>query len=254
MVMLGLGCIGIGRKWGVVETAIPSEEDVFKFLQGAYDLGIRFFDTAPAYGSSEERLGKWLQQLSAEQLQSLTISTKVGEFWNFETHKPYRVYEYNNLVKSIDRSFQLLPKIDILLIHGFTSEVMNNHFDDIKRAFEYAKSKGIKRCGVSLSDELIAERAIKESSIEVIQLPHNILMPYKTSILQSIQNADKLLVVNRPFGMGKVALDGGLEAKLQAYKFILMEVKQGIVLTGTKSLDHLRENIELFNKAKENKN
>jgi aryl-alcohol dehydrogenase-like predicted oxidoreductase len=39
-----------------------SEADAFRILDAAYSLGIRAFDTAEAYGSSAERLRKWIDE------------------------------------------------------------------------------------------------------------------------------------------------------------------------------------------------
>ena len=63
---LGCGLIAIGRPWGTT-AEVPSEAEAIDFLQFAYDSGIRFFDTAPSYGLSEERLGHFLDLLTPQQ-------------------------------------------------------------------------------------------------------------------------------------------------------------------------------------------
>ena len=55
---LGSGLIGIGRIWGAKITSVPSEKKASNFLDFAKKTGIFYFDTAPSYGKSEERLGK----------------------------------------------------------------------------------------------------------------------------------------------------------------------------------------------------
>ncbi len=64
MLQLGLGLIGIGRPWGNKQT-IPAEDASIALIHGAIEQGITFFDTAPAYGESEEILGKPLRGLSS---------------------------------------------------------------------------------------------------------------------------------------------------------------------------------------------
>src|SRR3954453_9429968 len=91
---LGLGLISIGRPWGFVKAELPSDEDLHAFLDGAIRIGIRFFDTAPSYGVSEERFGKFIRQLEQITTQNLTIVTKFGEHWEQESDRLYVDHSY----------------------------------------------------------------------------------------------------------------------------------------------------------------
>ncbi|WP_267615251.1 aldo/keto reductase [Gordonia bronchialis] len=54
--VIGLGTWQLGADWGDVH-----EDDALGVLQAAYDEGVRFFDTADAYGDgrSEELIGRF---------------------------------------------------------------------------------------------------------------------------------------------------------------------------------------------------
>jgi len=56
---LGYGSMGLRgpRTWGV---RVVSDEDADRFLNAVLDAGINFVDTAPDYGISEERIGRYL--------------------------------------------------------------------------------------------------------------------------------------------------------------------------------------------------
>lgn len=54
---IGLGCAQLGMKYGNMADEM-SEAEALAIVKTAYNLGIRFFDTARAYGKSEERLAK----------------------------------------------------------------------------------------------------------------------------------------------------------------------------------------------------
>ena len=76
---LGLGTVKIGRNEQVKYPQgfeIPEDADVRELLAQAWDLGINFIDTAPAYGSSERRLGQLLPHAD-----DWVIMTKVGEIF-----------------------------------------------------------------------------------------------------------------------------------------------------------------------------
>lgn len=254
MVQLGLGLIGIGREWGVTNTIIPVEKDVFELLDEAYNLGIRYFNTAPAYGYSEERFGKWYKNLPSDQQKTLIIATKFGEFWNFETNTGYKNYSYQNLKKSIDRSLELLGKINIIQVHGFTKDVWEKNTDDLNNAFDYVKSIGINEIGASLSNPDGAEIVMKHAIFKVLQFPHNIANPYDKNIIENSLANNKSLVINRPFAMGQIAQEDANYEKLKAYSFIVDTIKEGVILTGTKSIKHLKENVALFKQACEKLN
>lgn len=68
---IGLGCWQLGNDFGEVEDA-----QAVQALETALEMGINFFDTADVYGGglSEERIGRWLKNLSAKPL----VATKVG--------------------------------------------------------------------------------------------------------------------------------------------------------------------------------
>ncbi len=65
---LGFGCVGLSVK--------PSVKQALRLLDCAYEQGIRFFDTAPLYGSgySELVLGKFIRDKRAQ----LEITSKFG--------------------------------------------------------------------------------------------------------------------------------------------------------------------------------
>ena len=75
---LGFGAFKIGRNQGVKYQhgyELPDESEVGELLAAVLGLGISYIDTAPAYGLSEERLGRVLANHAAGPV----ISTKVGE-------------------------------------------------------------------------------------------------------------------------------------------------------------------------------
>lgn len=242
-ITLGCGLIGIGRKWGYVDSPIPSEEDVLQFLSFAFENGIRYFDTAPSYGLSEERLGKFLQTLSSQERQSLMISTKFGEHWDKGKNDAYVDHSYDALVKSLEQSQSLLGKIDLLYLHKAHLQALQS--DDVKKAFDYAKRLRITRFGASISDLDSAEYVLSQDLYSVLQFPYNSANILFAEIIDRVRKRGKIVVINRPFNMGQHA-----ESKEDAFKFILQKQFNGYILTGTKSPKHLQENLETFNKVK----
>ena len=66
--------------------------------------------------------------------------------------------------------------------------------------------------------------------------------------LERAAQADKTIIVNRPFGMGSLLEESGPE---ECFRTILDREYDGhlIVLTGTANPDHLAENVSAFNQV-----
>ena len=248
-VQLGLGLIGIGKPWGHVPRPVPLDSEARKLLAGAVELGIRYFDTAPSYGDgvSEARLGDFLRSLTPAERNRLTIATKMGEHWNTARGEPFADHSYDALRRSLDASIERLGRIDILQLHKTTPAALAS--DGVARGWEYARSLGIKRLGPSLSDLESARIALHDGRYSVMQLPFNQENATFGPALEKARDAGMWVAVNRPFAMGAMVHVG--VDKTSAFRFILARRFAGVVLTGTTTIDHLRENVEAFAAARE---
>src|SRR6185369_15993459 len=124
---LGLG----GAPLGNLFTAV-AETTAVELIRHAAAQGIRYFDTAPHYGSglSERRIGTALRELPRS---SYLISTKVGRLLVSDAGAPRDQhgyvdvlpyvqrwdYSYDGTLRSIDESLQRLglERIDYVYIH-----------------------------------------------------------------------------------------------------------------------------------------
>ncbi len=110
----------------------PSDADLRVLLQGAWDAGMRYFDTAPFYGSglSERRIGDFLRDKPRD---DYVLSTKAGRLltpdreWAMQRFgearampfRPVFDFSYDGIMRSYEQSLQRLglERIDILLLH-----------------------------------------------------------------------------------------------------------------------------------------
>jgi aryl-alcohol dehydrogenase-like predicted oxidoreductase len=252
-VELGLGLIAIGRPWGFVKTPLPSDAESKNFLTEAVQLGVRFFDTAPSYGLSERRLGAFLKTLPASELRQLTIATKFGEHWDEDSNQLYVDHSYDALSRSFDRSMQVLGKIDILQVHKTEAWVLRER--GVRDALTRAASSGVRQFGASVKDVESAQVALTDDLFSWVQLPFNRSNASLEKAFKLANLARKRIIVNRPFGMGELLYQNGValgrpEQIRGAFEAILKRDFSGIVLTGTRSVEHLRENIEAFHRAR----
>ncbi len=123
---LGFGAAPIGNLY----TTVPDSQ-AFAAVERAWDLGVRYFDTAPfyGYGLSEERLGR---VLSGRERDSFVLSTKVGRRIDdapqtepsadgFAVQGRRATFDYSRegIQRSVEASLTRLntDHIDILLLH-----------------------------------------------------------------------------------------------------------------------------------------
>ncbi|CAM3787340.1 aldo/keto reductase [Parendozoicomonas haliclonae] len=119
---VGFGTVKLGRNEQVkYPTAfeIPDDKKALELLALARDLGINLLDTAPAYGTSEERLGGLIKG----QRDQWIICTKVGE--EFENGESRFDFTPEHIRKSIERSLQRLKTdyLDMVLVHSDGNDV-----------------------------------------------------------------------------------------------------------------------------------
>jgi aryl-alcohol dehydrogenase-like predicted oxidoreductase len=249
---LGCGLIRIGRVWGVDNKPVPSESEVQEFLEGAFELGIRFFDTAPAYGLSEPRLGSFLKNLTTQQRNEVTVATKFGEHWNAEKQEPFIEHTHSALLSSLEHSLDSLGKIEVLQLHKASISLLES--DDIDLAFISALKLGISSLGASISDVDTGLKACSDKRLTYIQLPYNEERTELIPVIEQAITSNKKVLFNRPFAMGAIAKQSINENEtkkrmIAAYKRIIDLNCPGVILTGTASSEHLRQNINNFESA-----
>ncbi|WP_460716930.1 aldo/keto reductase [Microbispora hainanensis] len=123
----GLGTAPLGGLFTPV-----SEQQAEHTLAAAWQAGIRYFDTAPHYGSglAEQRLGRFLRGLPAQDAAQAVVSTKIGrvlvpgrgEEEGFPGRTGFvrvRDYSRDGVLRSLDDSLKRtgLDHFDLVFIH-----------------------------------------------------------------------------------------------------------------------------------------
>jgi len=120
---LGYGSMGLRgpRTWGV---RVVSDEDADRFLNAVLDAGINFIDTAPDYGVSEERIGRYLNSRRAE----FYLATKCGcdPIQHEDRLEVRHVWTRDVIQRNIETSLRRLRTdyVDVLQFHGGDAETL----------------------------------------------------------------------------------------------------------------------------------
>jgi aryl-alcohol dehydrogenase-like predicted oxidoreductase len=113
---IALGTVELGLPYGFGldgETAQPTFEQAARLVHAALDCGVRFIDTARAYGDSEDILGRCLEGRRSE----VILATKVGPLHLEECSD---VEIASSITASVERSLRALrtDRLDWLMLHS----------------------------------------------------------------------------------------------------------------------------------------
>ena len=140
--LLGLGTVKFGRTAKVSYARpyhLPSDAQVADLLALAKSLGVTLLDTAPAYGSSEQRIGEAIAGARTDWL----LCTKTGE--EFDGVRSRYDFSENHTLRSVERSLRRLRTdfLDIVLVHTDGRQVA-----DIEKAGAFRALRRLQREGV----------------------------------------------------------------------------------------------------------
>jgi aryl-alcohol dehydrogenase-like predicted oxidoreductase len=239
----GLGTVKFGRNQKIHYPSsfeLPSDQDILGLLDVAKECGINLLDTAPAYGTSEERLGKLLKK----QRHDWVICSKAGEeFINGESH-----YDFSPafLQKSIERSLRRLNTdfLDILLIHsnGEDKKIIEN--DGALEVLKTFKKAGLIRAlGISTKTIEGGILAIDQSA-DVVMVTYNPVNHDEKPVIDYAHKNNKAIFVKKAFASGHLQKIVGDDPIESALRFILKEIGVTSIILGTLNKAHLMHNVE----------
>ena len=232
---IGFGAFKIGRNTGAKYPsgyALPTDQEVDHLLNGVLDMGINYIDTAPAYGSSEERIGRAL----AHRRDEFVLSTKVGE--TFDDGRSTFDYSAAGIRASVTRSLARLrtDHLDLVFIHsdGRDLEILNS--TDAVQTLVGLRDEGLVRA-IGLSGKTVegAEAALGWS--DALMVEYHLDNPTHAAVIEMAAQAGVGVVVKKGLASGR--LDPAA-----AIRFVLGNASVGSLVIGGLSLEHLRENVQ----------
>ncbi len=235
--VFGFGSAHLGELYAKVDEAVSQAT-----LSGAWDAGVRYYDTAPWYGRglSEHRIGGFLR---AQPRDDFKITTKVGRTlkrpadpksfdrgpWvgglNFEVHFDY---SYAGIMRSYEQALQrlALDTVDALVIHDLDPafhdpETLAAHENDListgMKALEELKAAGeIQAVGMGINQkESLADLAQKvDLDFALVAMPYTLID--QDSLHAGMADCLKKgvsVIIGAPFASGILATGSGGDSK-----------------------------------------
>jgi D-threo-aldose 1-dehydrogenase len=223
---LGFGGAPLGNMFEAID-----DDTAEAALVAAWDSGVRYFDTAPHYGSglSEHRFGNVLRRYQRE---DFVLSTKVGRLLRPDSSRPenapfvdglpFRVetdYSYDATMRSVEDSYQRLglAQIDIAFVHDLAADHLGDAWEEqfevartgAFRALTRLRDEGVIKgwgLGVNLSEPCI--RALEQADPDVFLLAgrYSLLnQPALDRLFPMCEQRGVHVVVGGPYNSGLLA-------------------------------------------------
>jgi len=279
--MLGLGTAALGRPQYInIRNTQNSNLNLeafrrksFDVIEQAYQLGIRYFDTAPGYGVAEDLLLEWLNTKNDSSIQ---IATKFGYTYvaNFDKNAKIHEVKEHSLSKlneqwNVSKAF--LPHLKVYQIHSATLEsgVLDN--EAVLNQLAFLKNEhNIKIAMTSTGDNQleVINKALNVSIegkqlFDGFQVTYNILDQSLEAITNELANQDKTIIIKEALANGRVFRNTNYKHYIELYmalenlatkynvntdaialKFCSQNIKNSIVLIGASNIEHLKSNLK----------
>jgi aryl-alcohol dehydrogenase-like predicted oxidoreductase len=163
---LALGTAQLGMKYGVAnQIGYLNSEQALELIHTAWMHGISKFDTAQAYGKSEEVLGACLRQLDIK-------NPKI-----YSKYSPNVDHTDANLLsKLLDSSLEILGVETLAGLTLHREELLSLWNKSLGGILNGFKQDGrIQSIGISVYSTDLAIEALKKKDIDYIQIPTNVL-------------------------------------------------------------------------------
>jgi len=240
--IIGLGTVKFGRNQGVKYPSafdLPSDTEMAHLLDHAKQLGVNFLDTAPAYGTSEERLGRWLKQTGGRA--DWVIASKFGE--TFVDGVSLFDFSREAAWRSIDESLRRLQTdyLDLVLVHsnGDDVDIINKHkvFDTLAAL---KKSGKIRAFGMSTKTVEGGFLAVENS--DVVMVTYNPLETEEQAVIAHAHKLGKGVLIKKALASGhinNISKEGNPVEK--SIRFIMDQPGVSSIVIGTLNPQHLEE-------------
>jgi aryl-alcohol dehydrogenase-like predicted oxidoreductase len=238
---IGLGTVKFGRNEQVKYPRpfdLPRDSEISDLLALATDMGINLLDTAPAYGSSQSRLGRLL----TGPRDRWVVVSKVGEF--FENGESRFDFSFDTTIQVVEHSLRTLKMdyLDLVLIHSDGDDLRILEQEGALDALRELKQRGLIRAhGMSSKTPQGGLRTVQE--MDVVMATCNPDYSDDIPVLQEAAATNKGVLIKKGLQSGHVA---GPEGVAKSMEYVFSQPGVSSMIVGTINPDHLQDNVKIF--------
>ena len=238
--LLGLGTVKFGRTAKVSYPrpfVLPSDEHIADLLALAKSLGVTLLDTAPAYGTSEQRIGEAIAGERSDWLLCSKAGEEFGDALSQEGTDSRYDFSEDHILRSVERSLERLRTdyLDIVLVHADGRDTERIVAAGAFRALRRLQKEGVVRAvGFSAKSEVDGRTALPLA--DVLMCTANATCHSQASLIARASEAGVGVMVKKP-------LASGHHANPQALAELGQMPGVSCIVVGTIDADHLAANV-----------
>ena len=237
---LGLGTVKFGRNQQVKYPSsfeLPEDSQVLDILALSHELGINLIDTAPAYGISQQRLGKLLKNRN-----DWVIVSKVGEIFDGRSRFDF---SFDFTVATVEDSLRTLNTdwLDVVLIHSDGDDERILREEGVFDALESLKERGLIRAH-GMSSKTVDGGLQVVQKMDVVMATCNLTYNEELPVLQAAAEQGKGVLVKKGLQSGHVSAQ---QVVRDAMQFVFEQPGVSSMIVGTINPIHLRSNVKDLN-------
>ena len=236
---LGLGTVKFGRNRGVKYPggdgfAMPADGQIEALLDVALECGINLLDTAPAYGTSEERLGKLMGARRAK----FFLVTKTGE--EFVNDKSEYIFTAEHTRMSVERSLKRLRTdvLDCVLLHSSRDDVNVIASTPALETLSRLKDQG-KIGNIGVSTHTVEGGRLAVDLSDCVMVSYNRSYTGERAVIDHAHAKGKAVLVKKGFASGHIDSLGDLTEHI---RFVIRTPGVTSLVFGSISPDNIRAN------------
>lgn len=233
-----------------------TEEQAESVLNGVLDAGINFIDTAPDYGLSEDRVGKYISHRRDDFFLATKCGCNVGP--EGARYEPRHIWTAEQLRKNIEQSLQRMKTDHVDLLQMHNPSVAEVEEGGLVEALQDIKQAGRARfIGVSsTAPDLVA--FARMGVFDTFQIPYSALERRHEDVIREAAELGAGIIIRGGVAKGHRAgserwdkwdrakleeLSQGMNRYEFVLRFTLAHPDCHTTIVGTVDLDHLKANV-----------
>lgn len=264
---LALGTVQIGLPYGIANrSGQPVAQEAGCILDAAWEVGVRTWDTAPAYGVSEAVIGAYLRGRGVRPRIVTKLPSVRKSLGENASRSDIQTFVRASLSSSLERlrsdhiwGYLLHDENDVDLAEGAVLDALRS----------LVAEGQIHRFGVSSYDTRVADFAVAQDDVSLLQVPFNLVDHRFEEAIRKVETRGGSAFVRSPFlqglffltperaeaelGVGeavgriqRLAENEGLSVAALALAYSRERSGASYVLAGAESADQVRDGAEGF--------
>lgn len=234
---IGFGAFKIGRNQGIKYAQnyeLPSIPQVQTLVNQLVLLGVNYFDTAPAYGLSEERLGCTLPN-TPPSASPIVLSTKTGE--TFDQDQSIYDYSHAATMRSIERSLSRLGRdtLDLVFVHSNGQDTHILQHTDVVPTLLKLKAQGVIRA-IGFSGKTTQGATAALQWADALMVEYHLQDRSHEPVIAHAASRNIGIIVKKGLASGRLPAS-------DAIRFVLSNPGVTSLIIGSLNIDHFKSNL-----------